>query len=230
MRHISNGSHWGRGMSEYDGPYDTYGQQQQYRQQGRDQRQGYGEQQDYGQQGYEQRLDYGQQPQRYRPPDHIPTERTPRPPQFRPSQQQPVYQPERYVPDPYRPDSRQPVPYQRVAGALRPTEPKTYGLHGAEPFWYVLGCVAFGAAYLGKLPAKKAACEILTELHLDGGGPGRGYTLTGIETFWYVLMCLPFGGAYFAKVWAKKALWEMVTLLQDAPEDYRAPLARALYG
>jgi hypothetical protein len=111
-----------------------------------------------------------------------------------------------------------------------PRAPRKHGLRAAESFWYVLGCLAAGAAYLLKLPAKKAAAEVLTELHRAGGGPGGGYGLGGAERFWYVLLCLPFGGAYFAKVSAKKALWEMVTLLGGAPDADRIALARALYG
>jgi len=107
---------------------------------------------------------------------------------------------------------------------------KRYALRGAESFWYVLGCIAFGAAYFAKLPAKKAASEIFSELQLDGQGPSQGYTLRGAETFWYILQCLAFGGGYFAKVWAKKALWEVVGMMQSARGDYREALFRALGG
>jgi hypothetical protein len=107
---------------------------------------------------------------------------------------------------------------------------KRYGLRGAEPFWYILGCIAFGAAYFSKIPARKAACEIVSELQLDGHGPSNGYSLTGAQTFWYVLMCIPFGGGYFAKVYAKKALWEVVGLVQMAPSDHSAAIRRALFA
>jgi len=90
-----------------------------------------------------------------------------------------------------------------------------YGLQGAEPFWYVLGCVAMGGAYFAKLPTKKAVCEILSDLQASGQGTAR-YSLNGAEAFWYVLMCIPFGAAYFAKVWAKKALWEAVAMVHAA--------------
>ena len=30
---------------------------------------------------------------------------------------------------------------------------------GAESFWYVLGCIAFGAAYFQKVPVKKAISQ-----------------------------------------------------------------------
>lgn len=105
---------------------------------------------------------------------------------------------------------------------------KQYTLVGAESFWYVLGCIGFGAAYFAKLPAKKAACEVFSELQLDGQGPSRGYALRGAEGFWYVLMCVPFGAGYFAKVWAKKALWEMVGMVQAAPGEYAEAIGRTL--
>jgi hypothetical protein len=81
-----------------------------------------------------------------------------------------------------------------------------------------------------KLPAKKAACEVFSELQVDGQGPSHSYSLRGMESFWYVLMCLAFGGGYFAKVWAKKALWEMVGMMQSAPAEYTAAISRILAG
>lgn len=107
---------------------------------------------------------------------------------------------------------------------------KQYALRGAETFWYILGCIGFGAAYFSKLPGKKAACEVFSELQLDGQGPSHGYSLRGAETFWYVLMCLAFGGGYFAKVSAKKALWEVVGMVQTCPGEYAEALSRALSG
>jgi hypothetical protein len=83
---------------------------------------------------------------------------------------------------------------------------KQYALRGAESFWYILGCISFGAAYFSKRPGKKAACEVFSELQLDGQGPSGGYSLRGAEGFSYVLMCIPLGAGYFAKVSAKKAL------------------------
>jgi len=81
-----------------------------------------------------------------------------------------------------------------------------------------------------KLPAKKAASEILSELQFDGGGPSRGYGLTGAGTFWYMLLCiLGFGGAYFAKVSAKKGMWELVAILQAAPAEHAEAIHRALH-
>ena len=122
-------------------------------------------------------------------------------------------------------------PPQAVAGsrsARHHAAGKQYGLNSAEGFWYVLGCIAWGAAYFQKLPGKKAACEVFSELQLDGQGSGRGYALNGIETFWYILMCLWFGAGYFAKVSAKKALWELVGMVQSAPGEYAGAIGRAL--
>jgi hypothetical protein len=66
-----------------------------------------------------------------------------------------------------------------------------------ERFWYVLGCIYFGMAYLSKVPAKKA----LSEYGL--------VNLTGAEKFWYVVQCIFFGAGYFSKVITKKALAEV---------------------
>ncbi|HEY5832532.1 hypothetical protein [Streptomyces sp.] len=76
-----------------------------------------------------------------------------------------------------------------------------------ERFWYILGCINFGAAYLSKVPAKKA----LSEYGL--------VTMTGAESFWYVLLCICFGAGYFSKVITKKALSEV----QFAAPGYGAP-------
>ena len=74
---------------------------------------------------------------------------------------------------------------------------RTVRLTGAESFWYVLGCIAFGAMYFAKIPAKKALSEAgLAEM-------------TGAEQFWYVLQCIAFGAGYFAKIPVKKALSEL---------------------
>jgi hypothetical protein len=56
---------------------------------------------------------------------------------------------------------------------------KQYALRGAESFWYVLGCIGFGAAYFAKLPGKEAACEVFSELQLDGQGPSRRLLIAG---------------------------------------------------
>jgi hypothetical protein len=67
----------------------------------------------------------------------------------------------------------------------------------AASFWYILGCIAFGAAYFAKVPAKKALSEAgLAEM-------------TAAEKFWYVLQCIAFGAGYFAKLPVKKALTEL---------------------
>ncbi|HTX28774.1 MAG TPA: hypothetical protein VME19_17330 [Streptosporangiaceae bacterium] len=125
------------------------------------------------------------------------------------------------------PATRAPHPGHR---AQRQIAGKQYGLRGAETFWYVLGCIDFGTAYFAKLPTKKAACEVFSELQLDGQGPSSGYSLQGMEAFWYLLMCLPFGAGYFAKVFAKKALWELVGMVQAAPGGYAEAIGRAWSG
>jgi hypothetical protein len=74
---------------------------------------------------------------------------------------------------------------------------RRYGLTAAQKFWYILGCIPFGAGYFLKIPAKKAMHDFgMTEL-------------TGPEAFWYILMCIPFGAAYFAKLPVAKALSEL---------------------
>jgi hypothetical protein len=69
-------------------------------------------------------------------------------------------------------------------------------LSAAASFWYILGCIAFGAMYLAKVPAKKALSE------------AGMCEMTAAEKFWYVLQCIAFGGGYFAKLPVKKALSE----------------------
>jgi hypothetical protein len=85
-----------------------------------------------------------------------------------------------------------------------------------EKFWYVLGCIYFGTAYLSKVPAKKALSEYgLVEL-------------TGAEKFWYVVQCIFFGSGYFSKVITKKALSEVrfaVPQQEFAPPAGQAPYA-----
>jgi hypothetical protein len=68
---------------------------------------------------------------------------------------------------------------------------------GAESFWYVLGCIGFGAMYFAKVPVKKA----LSEAGL--------VQLTGAEQVWYVVQCIALGAGYFAKIPVKKALSEL---------------------
>ena len=120
------------------------------------------------------------------------------------------------------PPTRPPMP--RPAG-------KHYGLTGAEPFWYILGCISLGTAYFLKLPARKAAAEVFSELQADGGGPVNAYGLTSAGTFWYVLGCILGAGApYFMKVYCKKGMWEVIAALQAAPGDHAEAIRRALYG
>jgi hypothetical protein len=89
-----------------------------------------------------------------------------------------------------------PVPHEPYAPA-RTTPPGRAVMTPAASFWYVLGCIAFGAMYLAKVPAKKALAEAgLAEM-------------TAAEKFWYVLQCIAFGGGYFAKLPVKKALTEL---------------------
>jgi hypothetical protein len=70
-------------------------------------------------------------------------------------------------------------------------------LTAAESFWYLLGCMAFGAMYLAKVPAKKALAE---------AGLAR---MTSAERFWYRVQCVAFGAGYLAKLPVKQALSEM---------------------
>ncbi|MDN5759799.1 MAG: hypothetical protein L0H59_14955, partial [Tomitella sp.] len=70
-------------------------------------------------------------------------------------------------------------------------------LTGAEQFWYILQCIAFGAGYLHKVPMKKALAEA-----------GLA-TMSGAEKGWYIVECIAFGAGYFAKVPIKKGLNEV---------------------
>jgi hypothetical protein len=82
---------------------------------------------------------------------------------------------------------------------------RTVRLTAAESFWYVLGCIGFGAMYFAKVPVKKALSEAgLTQM-------------TSAEQFWYVLMCIGFGAGYFAKLPAKKALSEIAPAASRQP-------------
>ena len=74
---------------------------------------------------------------------------------------------------------------------------RTVRLTAAESFWYLLGCVAFGAMYLAKVPAKKALAE---------AGLAR---MTSAERFWYRVQCVALGTGYLAKLPVKQALSEM---------------------
>jgi hypothetical protein len=135
-----------------------------------------------------------------------------------------------YQPAPPGQDAHPPQAVGSGRHSQRHAAGKHYGLNGAEMFWYILGCISFGAAYFSKIPGKKAACEVFSELQLDGQGPGRAYSLNGMESFWYILMCLWFGSGYFAKVSAKKALWELAGMVQSAPDESASAIGRALSG
>ncbi len=87
---------------------------------------------------------------------------------------------------------------------------RTVRLTAAESFWYVLGCVGFGAMYFGKVPAKKA---------LSDAGLAQ---MTSAEQFWYVLQCIAFGAGYFAKLPIKKALSEMPQLAGPGYDQVRS--------
>jgi len=87
-----------------------------------------------------------------------------------------------------------------AAAAAMPVRPRH--LTSAEGFWYVLQCIAFGAGYFAKVPAKKALQDFgLTEM-------------TSAERFWYVLQCIAFGAGYFAKIPIKRALTETLPAAQ----------------
>ncbi len=93
---------------------------------------------------------------------------------------------------PFDPGGQAPA-YQAMQS--RPPRP-VVRLSAAASFWYILGCIGFGAAYFAKVPAKKALAEAgLAEM-------------TAAEKFWYVLQCIAFGAGYFAKLPVKKALSE----------------------
>lgn len=88
----------------------------------------------------------------------------------------------------------------------------------AEHFWYILGCISFGSAYLRKVPVKKALQEV---------GSAR---MTAAEKFWYVLGCIAFGSAYFAKVPVKKALNEVGASKLTAAEGFWYVLGCIAFG
>ncbi len=76
-----------------------------------------------------------------------------------------------------------------------------------EGIWYVVMCIALGAGYLAKIPAKKAMHDFgLIEM-------------TGAEHVWYDVMCIPFGAAYFAKIPVAKALSELAQQGAQAQTD-----------
>ena len=82
-----------------------------------------------------------------------------------------------------------------MAAATQPF--RKVGFSTGEAIWYVVECVAFGAGYIAKVPAKKALQDFgLAEM-------------TSAERFWYRLQCAFFGAGYFAKLPIAKALSEL---------------------
>ena len=75
-----------------------------------------------------------------------------------------------------------------------------------EGFWYVVQCIAFGAGYFAKIPAKRAMrdCGLCEP--------------TAAENFWYVIMCIFFGAGYLAKIPTAKALSELPDFQAQAEE------------
>jgi hypothetical protein len=105
-----------------------------------------------------------------------------------------------------QPQHQQLQPYQQQPMASAGSPPPRTGLTGAQQFWYVMQCIAFGAGYFAKIPAKKALSDFgMVEM-------------TGAEKFWYVMQCIAFGAGYFAKLSTAKALSEMP---QFRPGGYR---------
>jgi hypothetical protein len=149
----------------------------------------------YPPQGYVQQpwQDQPWQPQQYNPQQH----------------QQRAGQP----PDPYASPPLPAVPQYAPQGYRQPAAlpVRKTGLTAAEKFWYVLGCIPFGAMYFAKIPSKKALADFgMAEL-------------TAAESFWYVLMCIPFGAGYFAKIPTAKAISELAQFREAAnvPLEYR---------
>jgi hypothetical protein len=103
-----------------------------------------------------------------------------------------------------QPQYQQVQPYGQQQPATIGRRQHVVGLTGAQQVWYVLQCIAFGAGYFAKIPAKKA---------LQDYGMAE---LTPAEKFWYVLQCIAFGAGYFAKLPTAKALSEMPQLQAGA--------------
>jgi hypothetical protein len=96
---------------------------------------------------------------------------------------------------------------------------RQFGLTAAEKFWYVLGCIMLGMAYLRKVPVKRALADFgLVEM-------------TSAESFWYVLGCIfPPGMAYLAKVSVAKALSELEQFRTAEHVQLQVPQHEALPG
>ncbi len=91
-------------------------------------------------------------------------------------------------------------------------------LTGAEQFWYVMECIAFGTGYLAKVPMKKALKDAgLTEM-------------TGAEGVWYIVLCIMFGAGYFAKIPVKKALNESGLTERTGAEQFWYVVQCILFG
>ena len=140
----------------------------------------------------------GWQPSQYDPtprPGSAPTQAGGQAPGQAPGQSWPQQQPLYGQPQPQY-GQVQPYQPQPPGAAFRPATPAT-GLTPAQQFWYVLQCIAFGAGYFAKIPAKRALADFgMVEM-------------TGAEKFWYAFQCLAFGAGYFAKLSTAKALSEM---------------------
>ena len=145
---------------------------------------------------------FGQQNQsHHQGPEYSPTQQQPTRQPHGKQPRQPSFTPYSQEPQPYLPPQYQQPTYQQplavyygqqayplaaaqpVHWAQRHVAGKQYGLRGAESFWYILGCIGFGIAYFAKLPGKKAACEVFSELQLDGLGPSDANSLRGAETW-----------------------------------------------
>jgi hypothetical protein len=114
-------------------------------------------------------------------------------PYAQPQYTQPQYGQQQYG----QPQYQQVQPYEPQQPAVNVQGQHRTGLTGAQQFWYALQCIAFGAGYFAKIPAKKALADFgMAEL-------------TSAEKFWYVLQCIAFGAGYFAKLSTAKALSEM---------------------
>ena len=119
------------------------------------------------------------------------------------------------VPVPQELASARSDPCADVAAVSRP---RGFPLTGAERFWYILQCVAFGAGYFAKIPTKKALSDAgLVEM-------------TSWERIWYVLQCIAFGSGYFAKVPVKKALSEAGLAERTGAEQFWYVLQCLAFG
>ena len=87
-----------------------------------------------------------------------------------------------------------------MAKAISETPPYAasgQGLTSAGRFWYLLGCLAYGANYFAKVCAKKA----LSDFGLAA--------LNDTERAWYTVLCIACGLGYFTKIPTAKAVSEL---------------------